>query len=428
LALEDWTLSEGDKPSGGQGYIAKVEHSVTGLIGALKLQHESHRQVSERRFRMQREAFALIAMEGLGVPKLLETNAHKFGDKEINLFVVMEWIDGQTLSEKVERNPMIVDEALEMMSVLLDTLERSHRLEIYHRDLKPDNLMLRAGSTGDPILLDFGMSWAKPSSEAGFESPQGQEIGNRFFRLPEHMPGRNHSDPRSDIAMAVAILFYALFRKKPLSPEDEYGIAPHRRSNINIPSAVSEDPRWPRLKGVFDVGFQQEIELRFQSIEELRSALKSLMPNSTTGLDEELQDQLAKFKDHQISTGLAVAERHTQFLLDLNLCFDKDLRGLIRDAGLGVQGVVRRLADGVGSELGGRIVQVGGSGPSVAFDHQLLVDGAKVKASLQIEIDDRIEYYCGPLADESRLKQEVDIQYKALAAELMKRLAKILNI
>jgi hypothetical protein len=65
-------------------------------------------------------------------------------------------------------------------------------------------------SPSRPVLIDFGMAWARPdeAQEAEFRTDTGQELGNRFLRLPEFSPGKDMHDLRSDVAMAAGVLLY----------------------------------------------------------------------------------------------------------------------------------------------------------------------------------------------------------------------------
>ena len=106
---------------------------------------------------------------------------------------LMEWIEGLTLAQAVSRGALDIDTTLAITQVLLRTVAKCHEANIHHRDLKPDNVVLRDGDLRAPVIVDFGMSWAKPDGEDGrkFETDAGQELGNRFLRLPEHAAAWN---------------------------------------------------------------------------------------------------------------------------------------------------------------------------------------------------------------------------------------------
>ena len=134
---DSWEPSAAGSTSGGQGVVTKVEHRTNGTLGALKEIHPEHLGSTERRFRMQQEANALLALDAHGVPQVLETNANQWNDKSQSLYIIMEWVEGPTLSQRVGDRPLPLDDALTICRSLLDTVSRCHALDIYHRDLKP---------------------------------------------------------------------------------------------------------------------------------------------------------------------------------------------------------------------------------------------------------------------------------------------------
>jgi hypothetical protein len=108
---------------------------------------------------------------------------------------------------------------------------------------------------------------------------QGQDMGNRFLRLPEYAPGRDSHHATSDVCLAAGLLFNMLVGMAPRILRDEHGRAPHESMNDAIPKAVQADARWPRLVRVFARAFQTELALRFQSADELADALSHLAPD-----------------------------------------------------------------------------------------------------------------------------------------------------
>lgn len=135
-----------------------------------------------------------MALEGHGVPMLLGASIANWMQPSSPLYIVTEWIEGPTLAQSSGKSPTL-DQAVNVTRALLHTLHHCHALGIHHRDLKPDNILLRSGKFDDPVIIDFGMSsTAAPSDE--FRTPIGQELGNRFLRLPEHAPGNHDGDAR----------------------------------------------------------------------------------------------------------------------------------------------------------------------------------------------------------------------------------------
>jgi eukaryotic-like serine/threonine-protein kinase len=129
-------------------------------------------------------------------------------------FLVMELLEGESLSERLGRGPMLLPEALQVALSILSALAALHRSSIVHRDLKPSNVFL---STQGVKLLDFGL--AKPVSSFSGDGQTQTELtghgviaGTPRYSSPEQVTGKP-VDARSDLFAAAAILFEALAGK-----------------------------------------------------------------------------------------------------------------------------------------------------------------------------------------------------------------------
>lgn len=298
LLESEWEiLDDGKVRQGGQGTVVKVKNKHDGsLVGCLKRLHSQHADSKERRFRMQQEANSLLALEGLGVPKLLFANVEHWNDKSVPIFLVMEWIEGCSLNEFISKKCADLDSALSATGSMLKTVDACQRLNVHHRDLKPDNVILRHDDINEPVLVDFGMSWSKPDDDKSreFETPNAQEVGNRFLRLPEYAPGKDSHDQRSDITMVAGLLFYMLSGVYPRVLKDAHDQMPHEARAGSFPSELLNDPRWPRLKRIFARAFQPMLDMRFQTVAELQAKLSDLNPPQDDHEDAILKAELVE--------------------------------------------------------------------------------------------------------------------------------------
>ncbi|WP_412030609.1 serine/threonine protein kinase [Deinococcus yunweiensis] len=301
---------------GGQGHVVQVRDRTTGEPGALKQLLDKNLNVSERRFRMKHEvdALSLLNTQGVtGVPLLLDHNMQDWETPGAPLFVVMEWIGGQTLAQLVNRRRFTMDQALAATRTLLDTLERCHGLLMYHRDVKPDNVVFR-GTTADaaPVLVDFGMAWTEREDAADFKTGAGTDLGNRFLRVPEHVGGLHRSvqaGPYSDYTMLVGLLLYMLTGYTPRALVDAEGRLPHHRPAVTqvLDAALGTDARAPRLQSLFTVGFQQRVDRRFQTAAALREHLDTLEPTPVSNeLEAEIQRLRAEFESEEGKNDLRI--------------------------------------------------------------------------------------------------------------------------
>jgi eukaryotic-like serine/threonine-protein kinase len=228
----------------------------------------------ERRKRMHREVEAYRTLLHDGIPKLVESNSEHFANTDYKLYLVTELIDGINLSEKIEKDGSLsVNLAIDLTLSLLDIINYCHQEDCIHRDIKPDNIMISSGRDNAPVLVDFGLSFNKERA-TNLGTEEGQELGNRFLRLPElGINSSNKRDPRSDLSAVCGILFYALTAQMPVSLLDENTQMPHQRPSA-IPLLSSHPINTAHLMQIFDRGFQNHIDLRWSNGYQLYDALR----------------------------------------------------------------------------------------------------------------------------------------------------------
>jgi serine/threonine protein kinase len=225
--------------------------------------------------RLYREVQALEYMDGNGTPRLYESNAGSYGDLQQVLYAITEFIDGPMLSAAVNKKRLDMASARKACEQLSETLERLHRVGHKHRDLKPDNVILRNGSIEDPVLVDFGMASAADEESESFQTEGNQEIGNRFLRLPEYSAGAHRDDARSDITQLVALFFYMITALAPRQLVDSDGRRPHEREHPRL-APLRHEANWPRLRALFGAGFNVELDKRIADLTLLRARLRAL--------------------------------------------------------------------------------------------------------------------------------------------------------
>ena len=355
--------------SGGQGTTFKVRKkssshdSPTYIIKTLNQQNDL-----ERRARMRREFTSLETIKINGIPAQIDSNTEFYENLEYKLFIVMEYIPGITLSEFVTefRTPNLsFSEVAVFFNKLLDIMKGCHERSILHRDLKPDNIVLREDNIANPFLVDFGQSFNE--IELGLETPTLQIIGNRFLFLPElSKNSSNKRDPRSDITMAVAILFYILTAKEPGHLIDESLLLPHQRvlySKFHFPV----DPIIKRyLERIFDKGFQQNINLRYQSLDALKNEFENAINPPVRNVD--LKNRLAKFNEEWQSESKKILLEKAATLNNLFLYLNELSLRLVRSH---FQNNLKRIA---GKSISKIQESIGGT----TFTFQDKIDNAKM--------------------------------------------------
>ncbi|TDU28889.1 serine/threonine-protein kinase [Panacagrimonas perspica] len=267
---------QGQLPAGGQGVVKHVRHRVTGQAACLKIL--SRQSDPERRARFFREATAYATCLHAGIPRLVSSNANLHEDPKRKLFLVIDFVEGPTIAEHVGRNgPLPFDEAAAIVLRLLEIVGYVHGEGWVHRDIKPDNIILRASSPADPVLLDFGLGYRDGASN-DFRTEQGQEIGNRFLRLPELSAGSPaKQDVRTDLAFLGGIFFFLLTATSPATLLDQAGRMPHQRAEATAAIRLTAGPALNVLLSFFDRTFSQKISGRFESANAMRKELEAVV-------------------------------------------------------------------------------------------------------------------------------------------------------
>lgn len=300
---------------GGQSLTLLVQKEDTKYI--VKIPKASSLS-KERKFRLEREIKALELMNGFGVPKL-----HSYSNDE-EVFIVMDFISGLTLNEYVEKNSIDLKTSVSIVISLCEIMEQAHKIGLYHRDLKPDNIIIEEQSNV-PIIIDFGICWL--SDDTTFKTKKGVELGNRFLRLPELSKGTDVTVSSSDITFLVGILFYLVTSHHPHILLNEDGLQPHKRPDVKELEVMSNNI----LKEIFDKGFTYEVSLRYSTVEELKEDLnKILLPmtnkltdnDASKRLDELFSNEFYKKKRTNIE---AINNCHQMFLNQYRQSIHKSL-------------------------------------------------------------------------------------------------------
>ncbi|WP_083556193.1 protein kinase [Hyphomicrobium sp. NDB2Meth4] len=337
-------------PSGGQA-TSKVARRRDGGVELGFVKILTRQDDTERRARFYREAAILESLDIDGVPKLIETNARHYENHAFNLYAVSTLVPGTTLRE-LRESSYTAEQAIGWTADLCEILRACREAGIRHRDIKPENCIL--SEDGKLYLVDFGLA-SDVNEQEGFETSVGQEIGNRFLRVPEFRPeSANRDDPRTDLTLAVGILFFLLTRTNPRVLVDEQGRFPHQRGDVAAHLRPLDVPRSDRLMRIFDQGFQHDLDRRFQSAESLKDALLACLEREGPGQKADvLQNRIL---EHASSADVL----HSKAMMERLHAINGQIHRL-RDRMLGELG-------GVVSSLGGPIAHVDMSQGYLSFD------------------------------------------------------------
>jgi len=274
--------------SGGMGQVFRAVHEITGQEVALKMLHQEKNDAPKERERFLNEARVLAQLDHPNLVPLLG-----FIEQADGIFIVLPFIDGETLEERLSRDGRPdLDTAVAMFDQLCAGLAWVHdEKNILHRDLKPANVMIT--EEGVVKLTDFGI--ARQVGDKAMTAA-GMVVGTAEYLAPERASGTLRDDPRSDL-YGLAVMFYEMLTGQPPFRDPNAAKVmlkhlnhlppPPRGINPSIPGilevevlkALAKDPdeRHPSV-AAFREAVQQAMELAAEDE-------KPTIPISTAGLD-----------------------------------------------------------------------------------------------------------------------------------------------
>jgi len=252
---------------GGMGEVYRATDTRLGREVAIKFSAE---QFSER---FEREARAVAALNHPNICTL-----HDVGSN----YLVMELVDGVTLTERIAKAPIPVDEAVDIARQIADALEAAHAKGIVHRDIKSGNVMITGRR--HVKVLDFGL--AKLTADAYSQktitenslTAMGVIVGTPLYLSPEVLQG-DHADVRSDIWALGIVLYEMITGQLPFTGPTTLAVASAILHEA-VPSLPASVP--PSLSSVVERCLIKRPEDRYQRASEVRNALESVQSSLVT--------------------------------------------------------------------------------------------------------------------------------------------------
>ena len=270
--------------TGGMGVVYEAEDTVLGRRVALKFLPPELAQDDAALQRFQREARAASALNHPNICTI-----HAIEQHESEHFIVMELLEGETLSEVLRRGPVATTELLGIALQLVDALESAHAKGIIHRDLKPANIFVT--SRGQVKVLDFGLAKVdvKRQAESAVTAIRKEEltqagttVGTVSYMSPEQARGQV-TDARSDIFSLGVVMYQMATGTLPF---------PGETSAVIFEALLSRDPKPPselmptlpaELNRILGQALDKDRTYRYQTAAELRTALMRLRRDLESG-------------------------------------------------------------------------------------------------------------------------------------------------
>ncbi len=215
--------------TGGMGKVYRAEDTSSGIQVAVKVLSLDAAKYSQR---FLREASVMAQLDHANIVGYFDYGHTKTGAP----FIVMEWVDGEDLRQRMNRKHVSLDEALQIITGVGDALAFAEKRGVIHRDLKPSNLMLVDGNLNHIKLLDFGIArWRGPAIKKMTKT--GISIGTPGYMAPEQSRGDSIIDGRADIYALGCVVYETLVGQRPFQGEDIIKIL--TKTPIDKPPRVS---------------------------------------------------------------------------------------------------------------------------------------------------------------------------------------------
>ncbi len=267
--------------AGGMGKVYKVRNVISERFEAMKILLPDLTSNQSLADRFLREIRLLATLHHPNIAALRTALTY-----ENQLVMIMEFVEGETLANRIARAPMSTAEVVNYSDQCLAALSYAHKQSIIHRDIKPANMML----TPDGVvkLMDFGI--ARSSAKDGSLTSTGTTLGSLNYMPPEQVRGEN-ADARSDIYSFGASLYEMLTGKLPFENDSQYALMTAQLNNDPPPPITIRGDLPPALNQIILMCMAKDPEKRFQSADALRAAIKTvpvsdLPPAKTTAVPQ----------------------------------------------------------------------------------------------------------------------------------------------
>ena len=276
---------------GGMGEVYRARDTRLHRDVAVKVLPQAFQTESARQ-RFQREARAASALNHPNICAVYDV-----GEAAGHPFLVMELLEGATLSERIAGRPLDVATALTLAVGIADALSTAHSKGIIHRDIKPANIFITV--RGDPKVLDFGLAKQDqaPETEATTMdtlTEQGSAIGTVAYMSPEQARGQV-VDARTDLWSFGVVLYEMVTGFRPFDGST---------SPLVIDALLNKTPQSARkrnpeisseLERIIDKLLEKNRELRYASAAELRADLGRLQANPITEAGRPRSSSFSKY-------------------------------------------------------------------------------------------------------------------------------------
>jgi serine/threonine-protein kinase len=284
----------------GQGGMAVVYRGLDTSLRrevAIKVLHHHLAEHAEARERFEREAQAVAKLRHENILEIFDFS----GLDSSESYIVTEFIDGQTLKEFVTDHQIKFPEIGAMIALqVCRALGHAHSVGILHRDVKPENIMIR--NDGVVKLTDFGIAQMVDLQRL---TVTGQLLGSPAYMSPEHVEGKP-LDFRTDVFAVGIVLYQLVTGELPFKGRNPHEILKRIAECKYLDPRVVNPRVGKELGGIIQRALEHDKDARYPNVSEMLEALEEYLSGS--GLSE-YADELARFFDNAVSYEMALKPR-----------------------------------------------------------------------------------------------------------------------
>src|SRR6202043_2325827 len=237
-------------------------------IVAVKILPDHLSDRAELRERFEREAKTISSLNHPHICTLYD-----IGQQDGTDFLVMEYLEGETLAQRLSKGPLPLEQVLKYAIEIADALDKAHRKGVTHRDLKPGNIMLTKSGTK---LLDFGLAKLKqevaPANVQLSQLPtanepltaQGTIVGTLQYMAPEQLEGKD-VDARTDIFAFGAVVYEIATGKRAFEGKSQASVISAIMSSDPAPISTLQPMTPPTLDRVVKTCLAKDPDERWQT-------------------------------------------------------------------------------------------------------------------------------------------------------------------
>jgi eukaryotic-like serine/threonine-protein kinase len=264
--------------AGGMGEVYKARDMRLDRTVAIKVLPDHFADLGASRERFEREAKTIASLNHPHICTLYDVGREGSTD-----YLVMEYIEGETLAQRLTKGPLPLQQVLQYAIEIADALDKAHRKGITHRDLKPGNIMLTKGGTK---LLDFGL--AKLAQDNAPVTPESQQatlkdavtaqgtiLGTLQYMAPEQVEGKTDEiDARTDIFAFGVVVYEMATGKKAFEGKSQASLMAKILETDPAPMATLAPMTPPALDRLVKRCLAKDPDDRWQSARDLEEELK----------------------------------------------------------------------------------------------------------------------------------------------------------